>query len=154
MTIREQMKKDLVEAMRSHNDEVRDVLRLVGGLIRTKEIDLRLAPNSMETDAVIALLLSQVKQRKESAKQYLQGNREDLAQKEEREITILQQYLPAQISDEVIEEIILNVTKNFPDANPSDTGKIMGMVMAEAKKKGMVDGNSVREKVKKFLEKV
>ncbi|NCU41561.1 MAG: hypothetical protein EOM19_02440 [Candidatus Moranbacteria bacterium] len=154
MTIREQMKKDLVQAMLSHNDEVRDVLRLIEGLIRTKEIDLRLDSQSMEEEAVIKLLLSQVKQRKESVKQYLQGNREDLAQKEEKEILILQRYLPAPISDAVIEEIILDVTKNFPNAKPSDMGKIMGAVMAEAKKKGTVDGNNIREKVKHFLEKV
>lgn len=154
MTIREQMKKDLVGAMISHNSEVRDVLRLMEGLIRTKEIDLRLDPHSMEEEAVITLLLSQVKQRKESVKQYLQGNREDLAKKEEKEILILQRYLPAKVSDDVIEEVILTVIKNFPDAKPSDMGKIMGIVMAEAKKKGTVDGNSIREKVKHFLEKV
>ncbi|NCU41950.1 MAG: hypothetical protein EOM19_04505 [Candidatus Moranbacteria bacterium] len=154
MTVREQMKKDLLEAMRSHNSEVRDVLRLMEGLIRTKEIDLRLAPHTMENDAVIALLLSQVKQRKESVKQYLQGNREDLVQKEEKEIAILQRYLPANVSEDVIEEIIFSVWKKFPDANPSDMGKIMGEVMTEAKKRGTVDGNSVREKVKKFLEKI
>jgi uncharacterized protein YqeY len=148
------MKKDLLEAMRSHNSEVRDVLRLMEGLIRTKEIDLRLAPHAMENDAVIALLLSQVKQRKESVKQYLQGNREDLAQKEEKEIAILQRYLPANVSEDVIEEIILGVWKKFPDATLSDMGKIMGEVMTEAKKRGTVDGNSVREKVKKFLEKI
>lgn len=148
------MKKDLLEAMRSHNSEVRDVLRLMEGLIRTKEIDLRLAPHTMENDAVIALLLSQVKQRKESVKQYLQGNREDLAQKEEKEIAILQRYLPANVSEDVIEEIILSVWKKFPDATLSDMGKIMGEVMTEAKKRGTVDGNSVREKVKKFLEKI
>jgi uncharacterized protein len=154
MTVRENMKKDLIEAMRSHNDEARDVLRLIGGLIRTKEIDLRLAPNSLEDDAVIALLLSQVKQRKESVRQYLQGNREDLAHKEEKEITILQRYLPANVPDEVIEEIILNVMKNFPEAKPSDRGKIMGVVISEAKKRGTVDGKSIGEKVKQFLEKI
>ncbi|MBU4369518.1 GatB/YqeY domain-containing protein [Patescibacteria group bacterium] len=132
----------------------RDVLRLavLRGLktaLHNKEIELKFQKKEMTEEIVIEIVQKEAKKRREAAEMYKKGERKELADKEEKELSILNQYLPEQLSDDKIKEIVIKVIKAVNPAGPQDFGKVMGKVMAEAK--GQAQGNKVREIVQKQL---
>ncbi|MDD5464064.1 MAG: GatB/YqeY domain-containing protein, partial [Candidatus Moranbacteria bacterium] len=92
-----------------------------------------------------------VKQRQDSIRQFEDGGRSDLAEKEKIELEIIMPYLPAQLSEEAITAIVSDVIAQTKAAGVGDLGKVMGQAMS--KMKGEADGNVVREIAKQLLEK-
>jgi len=151
MSIKEQINNDLKEAMKAKEEMVLSVLRMLTGAIRNKEISLRNGGDDvvLNDEQVIEVIASEIKKRNDSITSYLAGGRNDLADKENSEIKILEKYMPPQLSDEEItrevEEVInqVGVGANF--------GQVMGQAMARLK--GRADGNKVSEMVKRTINK-
>ena len=148
--LQEQINNDLKQAMRGRQEQKVSVLRMLISSIRNKEIELRSAGKDELTDEqVVEILKSEAKKRKDSILAYEQGNRQDLARKEKDEIIILQEYLPAELSDEEIEKIIKEIVASYGNASMKDFGKIMGQAMAKVN--GKASGDRVSGKVKELL---
>ena len=148
MTLKEKIKSDLKDAMKSGDSVVRGVLRLLSSDIKNEEISLK---KELTDDDVLKILKKDIKRHKESIEQYKTGGREDLAEQEEKELEILEKYMPEQISEEEIRKIVSDVVKKLGATNVSDFGKVMGIAMKEIG--GNVDGSLVGKIVKEKLEK-
>jgi len=142
----EQINQDLITAMKAKNAEETSALRMLIAAARNKEITLRKDGQAeLSDEQVLEVIASEVKKRRDSAVAYSQGNRQELADKENSEIKILEKYLPEQMSDEELEKIVKEVVASGAD----NFGKVMGQVMARVK--GKADGGKVGEIVKKLL---
>ena len=142
----EKINQDLVLAMKSKDALTTSTLRLLIAATRNKEITLREAGKAELTDEqIIEVVGSEIKKRKDAIEAYVQGGRQELADKEANEIKILQKYLPEQMSDEELKKIIKEIIASGAD----NFGKIMGQAMAKVK--GKADGAKVGEMVKKLL---
>lgn len=133
--------------MRARDALRRDTIRMVEAAIKNAEIDKR-GSELAEAD-VLAILQRQVKQRRESIDQFRQGGREDLAEKEQQEITVIEQYLPAQLSRDEIEARAQAVIDQLGASGPGDRGKVMGMLMRDLR--GEADGAVVNAVVSDLL---
>ncbi|MBX9768107.1 MAG: GatB/YqeY domain-containing protein [Bdellovibrionales bacterium] len=147
MAIRDQVTNDIKDAMRAKDQFKLDAIRMLQSAIKYKEVELR--PNPMGDDDVIAVVRKLVKQRQESIEQFNAAGRKELAEKEEKELAILQHYLPAQMSREDLEKIVVEAIKT----TGATGAKQMGLVMKEvnAKAAGRADNKMVSEIVKAKL---
>jgi len=142
----EQININLKEAMLAKKAEIVSVLRMLIAAIRNKEITLRKdGAAELSDEQVLEVISSEVKKRRDSIEAYIQGGRQELADKESSEIKILEKYLPEQMSDEELEKVVKEVIA----AGDENFGKVMGQVMARVK--GKADGGKVGEMVKKLL---
>lgn len=142
----EQINQDLTQAMKNKDAETTSALRMLIAALRNKEITLRKDGQAeLSEEQVLEAISSEIKKRRDSVLAYNQGGRQDLADKENSEIKILEKYLPEQISDEELEKIVREITSSGAD----NFGKIMGLVMARVK--GRANGSRVGELVKKVL---
>ncbi len=154
MNLKKKINDDLKNSMKSGDTTTRGVLRLLNSDIKNLEIE---KSEEISENEIIEIIKKNIKRRKDSIEQYKNGNREDLADKEKEELTILEKYMPEQMSEEEIRRIVINVIKKSEMSSTPDSqsmsrtnfGKIMGLVMKETK--GMADGNTVSEIVKKEL---
>ena len=138
-----------LEAYKS-KDEIRvSVLRLLKSALANKMIEKKMAKDAVLADEeVIAAIKSEVKKRQDSIESYKQGGREDLADKEAEEAKILSEFLPEQLSEEQVREIVKAAIAEL-GAGAGDFGKVMGAAMA--KTKGQSDGAVVSKLVKEEL---
>ncbi|MBI3693777.1 MAG: GatB/YqeY domain-containing protein [Acidobacteria bacterium] len=147
MTFQEQLQNDLQQAMKARAEARLSVLRMMKAAIHHKEVE---AMKPLDEAACFQVLGTLIKQRRDSAEQFRKGNRPELAEKEENEITVIESYLPAAPSEEEMEQAIA--------AAMAETGvtslKQMGVVMkaAQAKLAGKrVDGKTLSERVRAKL---
>ena len=148
--MKDRILKDLLSAMKSQDKERLSVLRMVKGAIQLDEINKK---SDLTDDEVIAVLAKQIKTRKESIVEFEKGNRSDLIEKTNKEIEILNEYMPEQLSDEEINKIIDDAFNKVNPQSTSDMGKIMGMITPALKGKADMSNVSriVREKLSKYL---
>lgn len=144
--LRDKLESDLKSAQLSRDEIKVSTLRLLLSEIHNAEIQKGGKLSDADT---ISIVQREVKKRKEAAFSFRQGEREDQAQKEESEAKILESYLPAQIKDEELTEIVLGAIKEVGTTSVSDMGKVMGVVMRKVA--GRVDGERVSELVKSRL---
>lgn len=149
MSLKEKIEQDFKQAFKNKETEKKEALSMIRSEIKNKEIELGVREQGLSDDDVVAVLLRNIKQRKDSVIQYSQGGREDLAQKEQQEIDIFQEYLPEQMSDAEVEKEISSVMESVGAKSSADLGKVMGVVMG--KLKGKADGTKVREIAQKLL---
>jgi len=149
MTLQEKIQSDLADAMRSKDALRLSTLRMMKSAVKNKEID-KMKP--LEEGEVIAVLNTLVKQRKDSIEQFRKGGREELAQKEEAEIQIIEQYLPAAASEEEVRGAVEEAIRATAAASMKDMGKVMKETMARLAGK-TVDGSRVSQMVKESLSK-
>ena len=148
----EKINQDLKQAMRDKQADLLSTLRLLNAAILNKEITLRRGGQAeLNDEQVLEVIASEIKKRQDSIEAYLAGNRQDLADKEKKEMEILQKYLPEQLSDEELEKIVKEIISGMGEITEKDFGKIMGAVMAKVK--GKVEGGRVTEMVKMMLAK-
>jgi uncharacterized protein len=147
MTIQEKIQSHLAEAMRNKDQLRLSVLRMMKSAVKNKEID-KMKP--LEEGEVIAVLNTLVKQRKDSIEQFRKGDREELAQKEEAEIKVIEEYLPAAASDDEIRRAVDEAMQETAAASMKDMGKVMKATMARLAGK-TVDGGRVSQLVKEKL---
>ena len=136
--LRETIDSDLKEAMRNREALKRTVLRTMLSEIRNAEIN---SQTTLDDEGIISVLTKQVQQRKDSVEAYEAANRQDLVAKETEEINILSVYLPEQLPQEEIEQIIDSAISQSGASSLDDMGKIMGLVMPQVR--GRADGKIV-----------
>ena len=146
MTLKERITEDMKAAMRASEKERLSTIRLVQAAIKQREVDERI---TLDDTQVLVVLEKMVKQRKESIAQFEQGGRKDLADKERREIELLQAYLPAQLSDSELDALIRDAVAATGAASIKDMGKVMGVVKSKAA--GRADMATVGARVKAVL---
>jgi uncharacterized protein len=147
MRLRDKINDDLMSAMKSKEAERLSVLRMMKAAVKYKEIDLR---QELEDAQVIQVLISLIKQRKDSIEQFTQGGRLELANKEAAEIKVIEQYLPAAVTDEEIATIVEATIAETGATSIKDMGKVMKACMARFSGRP-VDGTKVSELVKAKL---
>lgn len=149
MNLFDKINEDLKQAMRDRDAFRLSVLRMLVAALKNKKIEMG-QDTEMSDDLILSVLKSEVKKRRDSIVSYLEGKREDLAQKEKSEVEILEKYMPEMMSEEEIEKIVKEVIASVGATGPADFGKVMGAAMG--KTKGQADGNVVSKVVKKSLE--
>ncbi len=148
MSLRERLSDDLKTAMKSRDQLRVDVIRMIKAAVLNKEVEIRKDLDDAEMSRVMTAL---IKQRKESVEQFEKGKRDDLADKERREILIIEGYLPNPVSVEEINTIIDAVLQDTAGASLKDMGLIMKTVMARLAGQ-TVDGKYVSERVRARLQ--
>ncbi len=154
MDILQKINEDLIVSMKSKaegSDLRTSTLRMVKSAIKNAEIAKRGKGDLTEED-IMGVLSTMVKQRKESAEQYEKANRSDLAEKENKEISIIQEYLPKQLTPEELDEIIESTIQETGVSGTKEMGKLMKELMPRVK--GKADGKLVNQRVKEMLEKM
>ncbi|HBG93135.1 MAG: hypothetical protein A3J81_01855 [Nitrospirae bacterium RIFOXYB2_FULL_43_5] len=151
MDILKKINEDLVTSMKSKEEGSglrTSTLRMIKSAIKNAEIAKRGKGEITEED-ITGVLSTMVKQRKESVEQYLKANRNDLAEKENKEIEIIQKYLPEQLSAEEVDEIIRATIQEAGITGAKDMGRLMKELMPKVK--GKADGKLVSQRVKEIL---
>lgn len=145
-SLKQRIHADMVTAMKAKDSFRLGNIRMLQAAIKQREVDERIELNDADVTTVITKM---IKQRQEAAKQFSDANRPELAEKENAEITLLQEYLPAALSDAEIDEI---VQKAFTEIQPNGI-KDMGKVMAAVKDslQGRADMGVVSAKIKAKL---
>ena len=146
MALKEKITEDMKSAMRAGEKDRLATIRLILSAIKQREVDERIA---LDDTQVLAVVEKMIKQRKESITQFEAGGRADLVAKEAAELTILQAYLPAQMSDAEIDALIAEAIASTGAASIKDMGKVMNAVKAKAQ--GRADMGAVSGRIKQKL---
>lgn len=147
MTIVEKVERDLVAAMKARAELRLSVLRMMKTALKLKQVELT---RPLEDSEALAILRTLLKQRHESAEQFRKGGREELAVKEEAEIKIVEEYLPAAASDEEIAAAVSAAIAETGAAGAKDLGKVMKAAMAKLAGRN-VDGKRVNERARALI---
>jgi len=145
-TLKERITDDMKAAMRSGEKERLGLIRMITSAIKQREVDERIM---LDDTQVLSVLEKMIKQRKESLVQFQAGNRQDLVDKESAEITLLQGYMPSQLSGAEIDALINEAVAATGASSIKDMGKVMGLIKAKAQ--GRADMASVGAKIKAKL---
>ena len=146
MTLAERITGDLRQAVKEKDDIRRSTLRLVLASIQNAEIAKQ---KKLDDADVLSILAREVKQRKESIESFKQGNRPDLATREEEELVIITGYLPTQLSRDELVEIAKKVISDVGATGIRDKGKVMSQIMPQTK--GKAEGKDVSDVVTELL---
>ena len=151
MEIVDKIDKSLTDALKNKDQDRTLTLRSIISQKKQKEIEKRTQDKKNITDEDMILILNKmVKQRRESIELYKQGGRQDLVDKETKELIIIQEYLPEQLSEEEIKKICEQTINNLKASSLKDMGKVMGII--KSKYKGSVDlsvaGKILKDKLK------
>ena len=147
MSLQDKIQSDIAESMRTKDSLKLGVLRMMKAAVMNKKVEKM---KDLDEPEVLAVLNSLVKQRKDSVDQFRKGGREELAQKEEAEIKVIESYLPAAASDDDIRSAIEDAIKETSAASMKDMGKVMKATQARLAGK-TVDGARVSQMVKEKL---
>ena len=146
MDINARLNAEMVIAAKA-KDKVRlSAIRMLKTAVHNKEIDLMRPLNESEALQILSAI---VKQRKDSIEQFSKGGRTDLVEKEEAELKVVQEFMPAQMSDDEVENVIKKAIAEAGAVSTKDMGKVMKILMPQLT--GKADGKMVGEKVKAFL---
>ena len=149
MAIKEKLMADFKEAMKAHDEIAKNTISFARAASKQYEVDHR---EELDDDGIAAILSKQVKMRKDALADFEKAGRTDLIDSYKSEIEILKRYLPEQLSDEKIREIIEGTASELGiEGGMQNMGKLMGPVMAKVK--GLADGNQVKQLVQEFLKK-
>ena len=148
MNLKEQISKDIKSALKAGDSFTAGVLRMVVAALQNKSIEKRGKGEEEELtqEEILEILAREAKKRKEAIELYKQGDRQELADNEEKELAIIEKYLPQQMSKEEVVEIVLAIIEKN---KPENFGEAMKLVMAELK--GKADGKMVAEVIKDQL---
>jgi len=152
MTLKQRIGEDMKAAMKAGQKERLGVLRMLRSKLQEAEVAGRVEKGldySIDDDDALAVLASYAKQRRESIDSYRQGGREELALREEAELGIIREYLPEQLSEPEIREIVAGAVAESGAASPKDMGRVMKAVMPRVK--GRADGKLVNRLVREAL---
>lgn len=145
----EKIVEDLKAAMKEKDETKLIAIRMLKSAIQNKAIEKKV--KSLSDEDILDLIQKQIKQRRDSIELFEKGGRQDLIAKETREIEILQQYLPKQLSSDELKKIISDAIKTVGATSAADMGKIMKEVMPKIK--GKADGKEVNRVVSELLPK-
>lgn len=149
--LREQIKTELVAAMKAKDETKVSTLRMIGATLKDKDIAARPSgkTDGISDDEILSMFQTMIKQRKESIELYEKGGRTDLADKEKKEIEIISAFLPAQMDDEAVKTAIETEIQSVGATSMKDMGKVMGAL--RAKYAGQMDFGKASAIIKSLL---
>jgi uncharacterized protein YqeY len=147
MTIVQRIDKDLVEALKARESERLGALRMVKTALKLRETEV---PGSLGDEDALRVLNTLIKQRRDSAEQFRAASREDLAQKEEREAKVIQEYLPGAASADDMGRAVEDAVTETGATSPKDMGTVMKAARARLQGK-TIDGKALSDLVKSRL---
>lgn len=146
---KQQLKSELTQSMLAKDELKTSVLRLLLSALNYYEIQKGGAGYEATDEDVLSVIQKEVKQRRESIEQFTNAGRKELADKEKKELEMLQAYLPTQMSEEEIKKLVIEVIKEMNAGSMQDMGKVMGALTP--KLKGKADMGIVSKMVKDSL---
>jgi uncharacterized protein len=147
MSLKERLQEDWKIALKSRDSFRTSVLSLAkAAILHVEKSD----GSKLDDEAVIDVLSKEVKMRRDAIIEFEKGNRQDLVDQTRREIEILLEYLPQQLTEEQITEIVKNAVKEVGATNVKEMGKVMAAVTPKVK--GRADGKLVSQIVKQLLQ--
>ena len=146
MSLLKRLDEDLKAAMKRSDAISLSAIRMAKAAIKNVQID---KGRELSDEEILSVLLSMAKQRRESIEQFLRGGREELAEKERQELAVLQSYMPAQLSPDEIEQLIVQAIQESSARSEADMGRVMKLLMPKIK--GVADGKWVNNRVKELL---
>jgi len=146
MDIQERVSSEMIKAAKDKDKVALSALRMIKSALHNKEIDLK---DQFGEKEALQVLSSMIKQRKDSVEQFKNGGRPELAELEEKEIEVIQRFMPAQMSEEEITAEIEHAIEETGAASIRDMGKVMKLLMPRVT--GKADGKTVGEAVKARL---
>ncbi len=147
-TLKEQILADLKDAMKKQEADRLSAIRFLQAAVKNMEIELR--PNPISDADIVAVVRKSVKQRQDSIEQFTAAGRQDLVDKESFELSVIQKYLPVQLSQEKIREVIVDVISEMKASTIKDMGPVMKVV--QSRLAGQADSKTVAEMVKSQLQ--
>lgn len=150
-TLRERIDTELKDAMRSKDETTLSTLRMLKSAVKYKEVEPG-AKGPLDDAAVLQVIGTLIKQRRDSVEQYKAANRPELAEKEESEIAVLQRYLPAQLSPDELRAEVQKAIAESGAQSPKDMGLVMKALMPRVQ--GKAEGKVISEEVKAQLAKL
>jgi uncharacterized protein len=147
MTIVQRIDQDLTEALKTRQAERLGALRMVKTALKLRETEV---PGSLSDEDALRVLSTLIKQRRDAAEQFRAAGREDLAQKEEREARVIQEYLPGAASDEDMARAVDDAVAETGATSPKDMGAVMKAARVRLQGK-TVDGKALSDLVKARL---
>ena len=149
--IREQLKQELIQAMKNKEENKVATIRLINASIKDKDIEARLKGNAegISENEIFSVLQSMIKQRKDSIQAYEKGNRLDLVEKENVEIEIISSFLPQQLSEEETKKVIEDLISELKASSIKDMGKVMAVL--KEKYQGRMDFSQASSLIKTLL---
>ena len=141
------IKSEIVKAMKEHDKERLNVLRMVKAAVDLEHIDKKIEIND---ELVLTVVLKQVKMREDSIEQYSKTSRSDLVEKETTELNILKEFLPKPLTDSEVDELISEAITEIKPEGMKDMGKVMGYL--SPKVKGRTDQKALSMKIKERLQ--
>lgn len=148
MALSEQIQSDLTKAMKARDTDTVGTLRMVLAAVKNARVAAGHA-GEVTDEETVELLTRQAKQRREAADAYDAAGRPELAEKERRELVIVQRYLPEQLDEEALDAIVADAVAETGAQGPSELGRVMSVVMPRVK--GRADGTLVSAAVRRRL---
>ena len=149
--MRDRISQAMKEALKSKDQKALATIRLISAALKDRDIAARTQDNAdgISDDEILSLLQTMIKQRTESAKLYVEGNRTELAEAEQQEIAIIQQFLPEQLDEAAIEAAIKTALAETESSSVKDMGKVMNYLKTNFA--GQMDFSTASQRVKKAL---
>jgi uncharacterized protein YqeY len=147
MSLLQRVDGDLKASLKGGEALKVSVLRLLKAAVKNRQID---SGKELSDEEILSVIASLAKQRRESIEQFSRGGREDLAEKERQELTILRSYMPAQLAPEEIEQMILQAIEEAGAKGEADLGKVMRILAPRTR--GLADGKWVNSRVRELLQ--
>jgi uncharacterized protein len=148
LSLLEKLNQDMKQAMKNKDKETLSVIRMVKSTLQNELI--KQGTDSLSEEEDLSVLSRELKQRNDSLQEFQKANRDDLVKKLEAEIAILQKYMPKQLSDNELLQLIKETIEQVGASSKADFGKVMGALMPKVK--GKADGSVVNRLVKQELQ--
>ncbi len=147
MSLLDTLNQDMKQAMRNKEKQKLSTIRMVKASLQNEAI--KLGNESLSEEAELTVLARELKQRKDSLREFKEAGRDDLVENLDREIEFLQEYMPEQLSDDELEAIVVETIAQVQATSKQEMGKVMGALMPKVK--GKADGTQVNKLVQKHL---
>ncbi len=146
MSMKERLMEDLKYSMKNKDTIRKNTITMIRAAIKQKEVDDKV---ELDDDGIIEIISKQLKEKKNAIEDFKKGQRQDLVEQTEKEMEILLEYLPKQLSEDEIREIVADTIKKVNATSMKDMGLVMKSVMPKIK--GRADGNTVNKIVREIL---
>lgn len=146
MSLLKRLQTDMITAMKNRNKDTLAVVRMLKASVQNAQIE---AGHDLTPDEEVAVMSREYKQRKESLEGFQKAGRQDLIDKTNNELKVVEKYMPKQLSADDVKKIVTETVQQVGAASMKDFGKVMGAVMPKVK--GQADGKLVNQTVKETL---
>ncbi|GAA0443059.1 GatB/YqeY domain-containing protein [Lentibacillus halophilus] len=147
MPLVEQLNEDMKHAMKNKEKEKLAVIRMIKASLQNETI--KLGKNNLSEDEELTVLSKELKQRKDSLQEFESAGRDDLVSKINTEIHVIESYMPSQLTDEELEEMVTSTIQEVNASSKKDMGTVMNTIMPKVK--GRADGARINKLVQKHL---